>query len=200
MMGGWLARLKNQNTPDTPATKPTKPPQGDEKAGFVGFVAYPPAPFQKIGAGDPVEAPRARFVEKSLIPQDSAANDSATPDPAPATDPDRWCWPHSPAMNTTEVDTFTARLARFTDKGVSYDEAERLADALVIRDRDGDDRRLCLECPHLEGFGRWRCGNWQAAGVARQGLACDLVLMLQRCNGAEAERYAHARARAREEI
>ena len=129
-MGGWLARLKNPKVPDTPATKPTKPPQGDEKVGFVGFVACPPAPFQKIGVGDPVEAPRARFVEKSLIPQDSAANASATPNPAPATDPDRWCWPHSPAMNTTEVDTFTARLARFTDKGVSYDEAERLADAL----------------------------------------------------------------------
>ena len=186
MMGRWLARLKNQNTPDTPATKPTKPPQGNEKAGFVCFVAYPPASFQKIVAGDPVETPRARLVEKSLIPQDSAANDSATPDPAPATDPDRWCWPHSPAMNTTEVDTFTARLARFTEKGVSYDEAERLADALVIRDREGDDRRLCLECPHLQGFGRWRCGNWQAVDVARQGLARDLVLMLQRCGGCAA--------------
>lgn len=96
---------------------------------------------------------------------------------------DRWCWPHSPAMNTTEVDTFTARLARFTDKGVGYDEGERLADALVIRDRNGDDRRLCLECHHLQGFGRWRCGNAQAADVAQQGLACDLVLMLQRCDG-----------------
>ena len=183
MMGGWLARLKNEKAPDTHATKPTKLPQGDEKEGFVGFVAYPPAPFQKIGVGDLVEAPRARLVEKSLIPQDSAPNDSATPDPAPATDPDRWCWPHSPAMNTTEVDTFTARLARFTEKGVSYDEAERLADALVIRDREGDDRRLCLECPHLQGFGRWRCGNWQAVDVARQGLARDLVLLLQRCGG-----------------
>ena len=96
---------------------------------------------------------------------------------------DCWCWPHSPAMNTTEVDTFTARLARFTDKGVGYDEGERLADALVIRDRNGDDRRLCLECPHLQGFGCWRCGNWQAADVAQQGLARDLVLMLQRCDG-----------------
>ena len=86
-------------------------------------------------------------------------------------------------MNTTEVDTFTARLARFTDKGVSYDEAERLTDALVIRDREGDDRRLCLECTHLQGFGRWRCGNWQQADVAREALARDLVLMLQRCSG-----------------
>lgn len=183
MMGGWLARLKNGKAPDTPATKPTKPLQGTEKAGFVGFVAYPQAPFQKIGVGDPVAAAPPGNLEKSLIPQDSAANGSATPDPEPATDPDRWCWPHSQTMNTGEFDTFMARLARFIDKGVSYDEAERLADALVIRDREGDDRRLCLECPHLQGFGRWRCGNWHAADVPRQGLARDLVLMLQRCGG-----------------
>ena len=160
MMGGWLARLKNPKAPYPPATKPTKPPEGEGAAGFVGFVAYPPAPFQKIGAGDPVAAAPPVKLEKPLIPQDSAANDSATPDLAPASDPDRWCWPHSPAMNTTEVDTFTARLARFIDKGVSYDEAERLADALVIRDREGDDRRLCLECPHLQGVGRLRCGSY----------------------------------------
>ena len=59
----------------------------------------------------------------------------------------------------------------------------RLADGLVIRDREGDDRRLCLECTHLQGYGRWHCGNWQAAEVAQQGLARDLVLMLQRCGG-----------------
>lgn len=110
-----------------------------------------------------------------------AANDLATP--APATDPDRWCWPHSTAMNSGEIDTYTMRLARFTDKGMSLEDAERLADKLVIRNRGGDDRRLCLECTHLQGFGHWRCGNWQAADVARAGLARDLVLMLQRCGG-----------------
>ena len=171
MMGGWLARLKNEKVPDAHATKPTEPL-------FVGFVAYPPATLQKIGAVDPV----------AVIPETPAANDGPPPAIAPATDPDRWCWPHSVAWNSKEIDTFTARLARFTDKGVSYDDAERLADALVIRDREGDDRRLCLECPHLQGFGRWRCGNWQAADVARQGLARDLVLMLQRCGGFAARR------------
>jgi len=112
-----------------------------------------------------------------------AANDGEQTVAVTVSATDRWCWPHSPAMNTTELDTFTARLARFTDKGVDYDAGERLADALMIRDRNGDDRRLCLECPHLQGFGRWRCGNWLAADVAQQGLARDLVLMLQRCDG-----------------
>ena len=92
-------------------------------------------------------------------------------------------------MNTVEIDAFTARLARFTAKGMSLSDAEALADKLVVRDREGDDRRLCLECVHLSGFGptSWRCGNWQAAGIAIRShdtqLPADLVLQLQRCGG-----------------
>ena len=103
--------------------------------------------------------------------------------------PDRWCWPHSTAMNGAELDLLAARLARFTDKGVSQGDAEALADKLVIRDRDSDDRALCLECRHMAGYGRasWRCGNWQAAGIAisqrDSQLAADLVFKLQRCAG-----------------
>lgn len=107
----------------------------------------------------------------------------AVNDAAPAADPDRWCWPHSPAMNSREIGTFTDRLARFTGKGLTLEDGERLADKLVTRDREGDDRRLCLECAHLQGYNRWRCGNWRVADVAPQGLARDLVLMLQRCSG-----------------
>ena len=111
-----------------------------------------------------------------------AAND-------PAADPDRWCWPHSAAMNTGEIHTFTARLARFTDKGLGLDDAEVLADKLVTRDRESDDRRLCLECFHLSGQSgkAWDCRNWQRAGVAlRAGdaqLSAALVWQLQRCDG-----------------
>lgn len=98
---------------------------------------------------------------------------------------DSCCWPHSSAMNGAEIDTFTARLARFTDKGLSLDDAEALAEKLVIRDRDGDDRRVCLECAHLHHGGR--CGNWQAAGVAIRArdaqLPGDFTAMLQRCDG-----------------
>ncbi|MDP2165935.1 MAG: hypothetical protein Q8K21_17285 [Hydrogenophaga sp.] len=101
--------------------------------------------------------------------------------------PDRYCWPQSTAMNTVELDTFTARLARFTDKGMGLEDAERLADKLVGRDRESDGRRVCLECAHLQGHGRWRCSNWEKADTASQGLAPELVLALQRCSG-----YRHA--------
>ena len=112
----------------------------------------------------------------------TAAND---PTPDAALDPDRYCWPHSAAMNSREIDYFMARLARFTDHGVNQRDAEGLADRLVTRDREQDDRVMCLECTHLQRFGR--CGNWQRAGVAIQSrdahLAEDFVILLQRCKG-----------------
>lgn len=103
------------------------------------------------------------------------------------TDPDRWCWPNSTAMNTREIDIFKARLARFAIVGISNIEAERLADNLVTRDRDADDRRLCMECRHLSGRGARRCGNWQAAGISLKAreveLPADLLRQFQYCNG-----------------
>ena len=114
--------------------------------------------------------------------QKHAAND-------PAADLDRWCWPHSAAMTGAEIDNFTARLARFTDKRLGLDDAEALADKLVTRDRESDDRRLCLECFHLSGQSgkTWDCRNWQRAGLAIRArdaqLSAVLVFQLQRCDG-----------------
>jgi hypothetical protein len=112
-------------------------------------------------------------------------------DPATAViaDPDRWCWPHSSAMNGTEIDTFLARLQRFTGKGLARSDAEALADKLVLRDRESDDRRVCMECKNFSGYGAgsWRCGNWQAARIATRSrdaqLPADLMVQLQRCDG-----------------
>ena len=92
-------------------------------------------------------------------------------------------------MNGAEIDTFAVRLHKFTDKGLTRNDGETLADKLALRDRDQDDRRVCLECKHFAGHGAesWRCGNWQAAGVAIRShdaqLPADLVVQLQRCDG-----------------
>jgi len=136
----------------------------------VQLVSHPPATLAQI---------------LQQHPEALAAEPMSEPHPVPALsiEADRSCWPHSSAMNSHEIDTFTARLERFTDKGMAYDQAEALTDKLVLRDRERDCRRLCLECRHLQGVGRWRCGNWQQSDMAREGLARDLALLLQRCKG-----------------
>lgn len=158
----WLALLKNQKDPGHHTTKPTKPIQGTPQRGVVGFVAYPEGHIQKI---DGTVAP----------PETPAEN-------APALDPERWAWPRSNAMNGQEIDTLMARQDLLQQRGASPQDAERLADKLVSRDRSDDDRQLCLECRHLRGAGPYRCGNARAAGVHAD-LAHDLVLTLKRCHG-----------------
>ena len=105
-----------------------------------------------------------------------------------ALNPDRYCWPHRSAWNTCEIELFNRRAALFVRRGADEAQAEKLADRLVTRDREDDDRRLCLECRHLQGATPWRCGNWFMAGVAVRsgdaGLARDMVMLLQRCPGA----------------
>ena len=94
-------------------------------------------------------------------------------------------------MTSAEIDTFTARLDRFTQRGLVESDAEKLADSLVTRDRDADDRRLCLECTHLAGHaGAWGCRNWQRAEIASKArdaqLPAALVIQPQRCDGFKA--------------
>jgi hypothetical protein len=90
-------------------------------------------------------------------------------------------------MNSTEIDTFTARVIRFTDKGVTPTDGEALADKMVKRDRELDDRRLCLECTHLAGYAQtFGCRAWKRAGIAMKPQAAatpaDFVRTLQRCD------------------
>lgn len=173
----WLARLKKtQIPPNMDATNATKP-------GFVGFVASIPAPIQKTecvsaAANDPVQTVGLMVnpVLATLV----------TPEPAAMPDPDRWCWPHSSAMTGREIDTMIERTGLFNRRGLSALEAELLADKLVNRDREADDRRLCLECAHLSRAGGLRCAQWQRAGLGAPGVPAGLHLVLQRCNGFKA--------------
>jgi len=205
----WLARLKTGKTPEKDASKTTE-------TVFVVSEAPTLAPLQKnegpsAAANDLPPAPtttvQAVFTESGnklidigtvrppglspLLLAASLALDASisAAGTLPGNDPDADCWPDSTAMTGAEIDLFTARLHRFSDKGLIRTDSEALADRLVIRDREADDRRSCLECRHLSGYGHtsWRCGNWQAAGIAIRPrdtqLPADLVLQLQRCDG-----------------
>jgi hypothetical protein len=103
-----------------------------------------------------------------------AANDSA--------DPDRWCWPNDPspdaAMNASEIEILASRTQFFMRRGLDLRQAEKLADKLTRRDREGDDRRACIECQRLTHTRN--CTAWQQAGVGGP-VVGDLLTMPQRC-------------------
>ena len=72
-----------------------------------------------------------------------------------------------PAWTDGEIVGFEKRVARSTWLG--YPDAKGRAERLLHRDRDSDDRRLCVECVHA-GPG-WRCAKREAF----------LLDQLQRC-------------------
>lgn len=131
-----------------------------------------------VATDEPQEATTVAEVATVAVanpPDKKAAND-------PETDADRWCWPHSDAMNTVEVDLFRLRVVLFIDRGVSQSAAEALADNLVELDRDGDDRRMCVECSNLGGCaGSRRCSAWHGAGLGNHAIPREWVAVRQRC-------------------
>lgn len=86
------------------------------------------------------------------------------------------------ALTSKELDRFEYRMGLFKRRGLSSDEAETLADKLASRDIDCDDRRVCLECRHIQ-----RDGKCFAAQQGRLHNAptyyTPVRTMLQRCEG-----------------
>ena len=72
-----------------------------------------------------------------------------------------------PAWTDAEIATFEQRLARSTWLG--YSDAKGRAERMLHRDREGDHRRLCVECAHAGPA--WRCAKHEAF----------LLDQLQRC-------------------
>lgn len=194
----WLARLKKSAAaPEADPEKPTKPGSG-------GFGGLPPGLLQKSGrhataANDPPQVStldREAFDERAAIIEFDGgisrieaerlalSTNSASPRKPKADVRDRYSWPHTTAMNTAEIDAFTSRFHLLTRHGLDQPQAEELADGLVIRDRDSDDRRLCIECQHLiSGNKLWACNQWRAAGLVSSGIPDGWTTLPQRCEG-----------------
>ena len=88
---------------------------------------------------------------------------------------------HAGGWNDAEIDAFQRREARFTRMGRAAD-AEHLAERLTLRDRQHDDRRLCLECAALAD--NRRClvaARGRLAGADRR--LEPVPTILQRCEG-----------------
>lgn len=66
--------------------------------------------------------------------------------------------------------------------GFDLDLAERITDDLMLRDRQQDDRRMCIECLHLDHAGR--CGAARAGRLVSAGRDLQPVKgVLMRCPG-----------------
>ncbi len=85
---------------------------------------------------------------------------------------------HIPCWDDAEIAAFTARKARFVLLGRA--DADDMAERLTLRDRDGDDRRLCLECTWLGDTGRClAAANGRIPGADRR--LEPVLTVLQRC-------------------
>lgn len=89
---------------------------------------------------------------------------------------------HWPAWDGEEIDRTVTRVRLFVRRGIRADDAEHLAERLLLRDRELDDRHLCAECLHCRPG---RCGNYKAAGLQSPDVGRDQAAVLQRCPGFE---------------
>lgn len=96
-----------------------------------------------------------------------------------------------PGWNDAQISRFTYRVGLFRRRGQTEQRAEALAESLVRRDAELDDRRLCLECASLQrapaGYGNGpapspRCGPASAGKRKDASKRCEPVTdILQRC-------------------
>ena len=107
--------------------------------------------FAGLGFFDAAAKPAQSLTPVMLAASQAQDASVAAVGPNAAPDPNRHCFPHSAAMTGAEIDTFTARLSRITDKGVSLTDGEAMADKMLFRDRQAGDWFSCLECAHLGG-------------------------------------------------
>lgn len=84
------------------------------------------------------------------------------------------------AWTDGDIAAFLARRARLMRWGWPEAEAERLAERLVIRDREADARVSCTDCRH---YRPGRCANHAGAGLSTPEVGRDLATQLQRCPG-----------------
>ena len=147
----WAARAKAEL-----ATDPVGGTARTDESPVTSVSSAPPAAVGRI----PSALLRVSSV-LSVAPAHLPANDDfclrATAKLArcsgnPFMTPDQGDECHEGGWDDAEIDTFMARSKRFSVNGRS--DAEHLAERLTLRDRQADDRRMCVECRELEASGR----------------------------------------------
>ena len=55
---------------------------------------------------------------------------------------------HAGAWDDAEISAFTSRVFLLMRHGIKATDADDLAERLILRDRESDDRHVCAECRH----------------------------------------------------
>ena len=85
---------------------------------------------------------------------------------------------HAEAWDDGAIARFQTRVRRLARLSLNTDDD--LAERLHLRDVEGEDRTLCVECSH---YRPGRCGNHRDAGLRTAELARDMAAKLQHCVG-----------------
>ena len=89
---------------------------------------------------------------------------------------------HANPWDNATIALFRGRSIRFQQRGHSTTNADALAERLHLRDVEGDDRRMCLECRHLERYGRCDLAREGKLPGADRHLE-PIATILMRCEG-----------------
>lgn len=87
---------------------------------------------------------------------------------------------HAQPWDDAACARFVARVTLFLRRDVAAEDADDMAEQLHLRDVEGDERVMCLECLHHRPS---RCGNHKAAGLGSPDVGSDLAALLQHCPG-----------------
>lgn len=208
----WLARLKSLEAPKADPREPGKPgslgSQGcppeplQHSAGHESDAEAPPAPacadcthclprgtcaqpeaagLIPAGAGFGIVWPEPGHADGCTAFEAMPGKATDRPYRLSRSDADT---AHAEPWDDAAIGRFQARVQRIRRRGFGEQDADDLAEWLHLRDVHADHRALCLECRHLAGTAAtgWRCGNHNAAAVARE-LPAELVTTFQVCPG-----------------
>lgn len=92
---------------------------------------------------------------------------------------------HAEPWDDAACGRFVARVSLFLRRGIDANDADDLAELMHLRDVQGDDRRLCVECRNVAGNAGsagsgWTCRASRKAEVGRD-LPAELATGLHRC-------------------
>lgn len=147
----WAARAK--------AELASYPGEGADRTDEIPVSSVSSAPAEALRRNQPAPSPISSV--SSATPAAPSANDDLRPGTTistvrrsgnPYMTPEQGDECHEGCWNDAEIETFVTRSTRLSAMGRV--DAEHLAARLTLRDRQADDRRLCIECRELESSGR----------------------------------------------